>query len=1347
MLQSIISNRPIIHLSFFTGIGVSQLALHYLHTNIATTFSWEIDPFCNELLDHHYHQNIQHMGDIADTDFTTFCQGLAAHYDTTHIILITAAPPCKDHSRVRDTPPGLSGDDGSLLQQMTNIDLTIRQNLPQYTVRSLMENVLPHPTIRSQFDDISRQLGYKPLIVDAADGHITSRPRLWWLDADWTHITQHLTHETPWTIHWTQHDDYDKLHNPLAPLIQPPVHVRDWETPAILCQQQLFHCLTTQAPTDLGRPPPQHAKADNSTWDRWQQDNRQFPPWQYQPQFLTRKHEGDWQPITPLQRERIMALPDHYTSITEQHPSTRSRNTMLGNAWHFPSALWLITLLLILPTTATIPHPPTCSNIQKLTAIWIASKTLWGPPPRSANHQHMPQLDWNSHLRWAKTIQEPTADQTQLDPSLCWAIDQSHQLPNIHDIRLGVITELNALVTDLHEQTQQWFDQIPPHCQRAYKQSNMVTQIPALIHILQQLHYPHTTQLQAELSHGFQLIGALHPGLNWHVRTDQKYTAPTSLDELRQHNREYIHKKLQQQRVDPHWRLMADEIAKEVQQGRMAGPFHGPQWLQHSTTPLLEFEHTSTLQPLPHTDPIIAMAFSIEQTGSDGKAKIRRGEDWRRSGHNQACQMTDQPYHHTPDHYTWLAQYTCRSSQEVPLVWGHDHDGAYRQLPLDDPSIAYVLLLTPSGPTLWHHHVLLFGSAASVWAYNRFGDMLSAIARTITCIPVVHYVDDYGSIEPTRTAQSGFSTFERLNSILGFHMKKSKRQPPEPSHRIQGVLISCDAENITISPCQDRVEHISTQLQTHLQTKAMTPEQARKLAGKCSFTTTHLFGRVGRAALSALYDKAFSNNDTLSSHTQSAIIALIDILNNCQPRRLPLRPTPTQHTIIYTDAFYREGDKQCRCSELLQQTETFSPSPSMTNGWAAVIFHPSSSRPLVFNGTVPPKLLKHFASNKAFIYFLEAWAAIITPILVKPLLTPTYIQLCDNDAATHAIIKGSGSHAPLNNLLGSHWTWHNRHCLRQILRRVPTHANIADPFSREDFTIARQLQWPILEPPTSRLLETTKKIIGDSRFAHQIGFTQDPYILQFQSLAHQKMFPTSNTEQTTSWIQAMRIMIKSHSRRPIPWTWVQETKFARSTSTGMDRRRVKSYHTLRSQWPCFTFRRPKVLNMSSTRNPKLRILFTARRIQHLLQTRPRAKNPTHILVWRKKVRRLPVTLLMIKLWTLKWHLMWLLVSTYLFVRCNNHKSVWHLCEEVSWLSPEMKLIYLCLRRCLNYSWLILVQVPLYLEICIPFFFSPLPPSPLILFHSFPNIISLTHLIHIDTHMTHHFEGNTFSFSD
>ena len=52
---------------------------------------------------------------------------------------------------------------------------------------------------------------------------------------------------------------------------------------------------------------------------------------------------------------------------------------------------------------------------------------------------------------------------------------------------------------------------------------------------------------------------------------------------------------------------MADEIAKEVQQGRMAGPFEAPPWLGTDTVPLTIHAHTSNLLPLPHQDPIIAL--------------------------------------------------------------------------------------------------------------------------------------------------------------------------------------------------------------------------------------------------------------------------------------------------------------------------------------------------------------------------------------------------------------------------------------------------------------------------------------------------------------------------------------------------------------------------------------------------------------------------------------------------------------------------------------------------------------------------------------------------------------------
>ena len=174
-----------------------------------------------------------------------------------------------------------------------------------------MENVLPHHDIQEQFREISTQWGMDPIVVDAADGQVTSRPRLWWLDADWKHVSHQLTRSTPFTLHWTLQDGYHRLHNPIATTIQPSIHVKDWETPAVLCNKQLFHCLTTQAPTDLGRPPPAHAQADEATWERWQQDNRQFPPWQYQPQFLTRPHEGDWQ------------LANHPITTRATHGSTR----------------------------------------------------------------------------------------------------------------------------------------------------------------------------------------------------------------------------------------------------------------------------------------------------------------------------------------------------------------------------------------------------------------------------------------------------------------------------------------------------------------------------------------------------------------------------------------------------------------------------------------------------------------------------------------------------------------------------------------------------------------------------------------------------------------------------------------------------------------------------------------------------------------------------------------------------------------------------------------------------------------------------------------------------------------
>ena len=163
-----------------------------------------------------------------------------------------------------------------------------------------------------------------------------------------------------------------------------------------------------------------------------------------------------------------------------------------------------------------------------------------------------------------------------------------------------------------------------------------------------------------------------------------------------------------------------------------------------------------------------------------------------------------------PDHYISLAQHTANHFDQQQLVWGHDHDGAYRQLPLADPETAYVLLQTPQGPTLWHHHVLLFGSAA-VCGPTTGSEMSSPTFHDASVAsPVVHYVDDYGSINTKQDADSSFHTFAQLNSILGFHMKPSKEQRPDNEHKIQGVIIQCEPQRVSVKPCPNRVRTTAT---------------------------------------------------------------------------------------------------------------------------------------------------------------------------------------------------------------------------------------------------------------------------------------------------------------------------------------------------------------------------------------------------------------------------------------------------------------------------------------------------------------------------------------------------------
>ncbi|CAE7207581.1 Ttf2, partial [Symbiodinium pilosum] len=213
-----------------------------------------------------------------------------------------------------------------------------------------------------------------------------------------------------------------------------------------------------------------------------------------------------------------------------------------------------------------------------------------------------------------------------------------------------------------------------------------------------------------------------------------------------------------------------------------------------------------------------------------------------------------------------------------------------------------------------------------------------------------------------------FQAFEDFNGALGYNMKTSKRQPPATSHTIQGVIISTEPQHITLTPCPQRAqqmcEDFCEEIQLCLNRDQLDPDKARRMAGKCNFLTGRLFGKVGRAPLRAIYASAHSNISQLGKPTRSALHALLNITHHCKPTRLPLQIKHRQFAIIYTDTYHLAGET--------------------TRAWD-------------FQGRLPQQILRQFSSNTAFIYLLEAWVAIIAPLICEPLLGQFYIQCCDNE--------------------------------------------------------------------------------------------------------------------------------------------------------------------------------------------------------------------------------------------------------------------------------------------------------------------------------------------------------------
>ena len=413
----------------------------------------------------------------------------------------------------------------------------------------------------------------------------------------------------------------------------------------VISHSTVLPCFTTPAPTEAGRSAPKRMKGriDPEAKTRWLQDSRTYAPWHYAEEAMARSPEGQLVTLPTGIKEVLHGLPKNFTDV--QGVATRHR--MVANGWHIGVIQFL--LLMMLQPVATQPVPlPRVSTLEWVIGQVQSLPPGLGPGLSEPKPNCIPPAggEWE-HWELARHAKHPLLQPAHLSPGLQQAVDLCKRWAHdIDRIRQEVVDEVITIIEDRASETEQWWSALAPHVASVYfnKGHNQITQIPIFSELLQRVGYSPDDPLFQDLNQGFSTIGRLHGGTGWLPRCDSRYQHPIDEQSFLKLNRTHVEDRLRHYRVDEHWRPMLDELKKELEMGRLQGPFCSRGWWPR---PAIGIEGSPML---PSPEGIMTAAFSFS-------VYIRRYGD---------AKIIDVPC--TTLRFKWPMSHLTRTSQSMPTL-------------------------------------------------------------------------------------------------------------------------------------------------------------------------------------------------------------------------------------------------------------------------------------------------------------------------------------------------------------------------------------------------------------------------------------------------------------------------------------------------------------------------------------------------------------------------------------------------------------------------------------------------------------------------------------------------------
>ncbi|CAE7257437.1 unnamed protein product [Symbiodinium microadriaticum] len=1001
--------------------------------------------------------SIVHVSDVVDVEVDALLPFIRRRRPRG--IIIGAGTPCQPHSVLNRRRRGMDDPRARAPEQVRDLAAALRGHpeCDQLEVLVLLENVASMDVVACA--QYSEWMSSQPVVIQAADCGWTARHRIYWLSGR-TRTLSPTTCQAPSDWTWAS-DDRGRAQlkycgqKPVPSrvhfeggfqLLQDPAMVMKGEAePVFTFTREFFH------PDDSTQGVPAQAVR------RFRQDSQRFPPAAYNETSLVWRGD-EWRQLSPSERSQMLGVPPSATAAVtgNQDERCRVRNSLLGNGFHLPSILVLISVLAQL-CDAKISFMP---DPQQEALRARTANTVWGG-------------DWLYNAPGLLSVDDVVHDmEMQLEqlsvPPLIW---QECRTSLSHcDIVLP-----QAFSCFQRSRGKDW-DQCPPRPILARDRTQIFASNSGQRYSSEESRgldfllppglgkYGHVVaSAQLQIAYHFLLLanaivlnaslGLLLRFVNGCVGHDATVLSAISFVHgfaiVGEIPRTGIFREIVPKEAEDIQTWLGDDAAHRVDEIMSKGPprFSDEIWAVTQQ----EIDKGFCSQPLTrsHVDKLFGRGgwrplerFLIIQP--DGKQRVI--DNAKRTGHNDHVQMLETIF-------TVSVDFIACAIRDVLNLISVDGDGlppqvddwldvrvgtddlpdAYRGHPVLQSQLKFSIVAVYVPNAGWRFIILwglAYGLEAAVVAFNRFSTFGVSIARRCASSMAAAYFDDELSVEFVHGSCVSQTGLKLVFKLLGAPPQPVKSFPPAADRHYLGASVHVGDvfahREICVQPKFLTVQKVLSKLDQIINAGRLDRDGAGKLRGDLMWLFSSCSGFAGKYAGPLLARYQHGDDPSLDDEAQLVLSSLKDLVLAAGPRKISVLGNPPSPLCIYTDASFENGELRL--------------------GWIIL-----RDRVCLAAGTsvVPPSVLDAWKPRSQQIFPGEALCVLVVPALHPQLLfQEDAVWFVDNQAALVAAIKGGCRETDVHAIAYAAATLRTRLSFRCWFEWVDSDSNPSDGLSR-----------------------------------------------------------------------------------------------------------------------------------------------------------------------------------------------------------------------------------------------------------------------------------------------------------